>query len=186
MAVEIPGEVKAAIAEYVAKVRSACGPRTGIRWAHVEGMHVTLKFIGEAPPERVEKIKTALGEVRSGQAVEMRFRDTGFFPNARHPRVFWAGIEASANLAEIAADVEGRLEKLGIAREQRAFKPHLTLARFKSEDGVAELREAVAKLGAQEFGALTTGELHLFQSVLKPGGAVYTKLATFGFAGEAR
>jgi 2'-5' RNA ligase len=185
VALDIPSEVQRAIAEFVAKLQAATGRRAGIRWAHVAGMHVTLKFIGEAPAERVEKIKASLGEARSAQAVEMKFRGTGFFPNARHPRVFWAGIEASENLAELAAGIEQRLEKLGIAREERAFKPHLTLARFKSEDGLAELREALAKLDAADFGATRTGELHLYQSALKPGGAEYTKLATFAFAGQA-
>jgi 2'-5' RNA ligase len=89
-------------------------------------------------------------------------------------------------LAEIAAEVEQRLEKLGCEREKRAFKPHLTLARFKSEEGVAELHAVLAKMGAAEFGATRTGEMHLYQSVLKPGGAEYTKLGTFRFAGGVR
>ena len=186
MAVDIPDEVKKAIAEFIATLKGACGRQPGIRWARVEGMHVTLKFVGEAAPERVEKIKAALAEVRSAQAVELRFRETGFFPNARHPRVFWAGIEASENLAEVAAEVEQRLDKIGIAREKRAFKPHLTLARFKPEEGVAELHAALAKMSAAEFGAARSGELHLYQSVLKPGGAEYTRLETFRFAGEMR
>lgn len=196
VAFEIPAAVQQALAEFVAKLQGACGrgPElsgrgSGIRWAHVEGIHVTLKFIGEAPPERVEKIKAALAEVRSPEAVEMRFRETGFFPSSRHPRVFWAGIEATRNLTELAADIEQRLERLGIPREERAFRPHLTLARFKSDEGVAELREALGKLGAQDFGAMRSSEFYLYQSVLKPSGAEYTKLATIVFAGpggEAR
>jgi 2'-5' RNA ligase len=143
-------------------------------------MHLTLKFIGEVSPEKVARIQDELRGVRS-TAVEMNFRNTGFFPNARHPRVFWAGIEASPNLAGMAAEIEQRIETLGISRESRSFRPHLTLARFQSEDGLPALHEALAQLGALEFGATRTEEFHLYQSTLKRGGAEYTRLATVRF-----
>jgi 2'-5' RNA ligase len=182
VAMEIPEAVKRAIGEFV---RPLTAMRSGARWARVEGMHLTLKFIGEVSPEKVERIKQALSEVKSGAAVELKCRGTGFFPHAKHPRVAWVGIEASANLAEIAAEIETRLEALGIPREQRAFKPHLTLARFKSEEGLAAIREAMEKAREKEFGSCVTREFHLYESKLKREGAEYSKLATFLSAGAS-
>jgi 2'-5' RNA ligase len=182
VALDVPEEVRQAVGELMGKVEPAC---RGARWVRMQGMHLTLKFIGETTPEGVERIRSELGAVRSAAPVAMRFRNVGFFPNAKHPRVFWAGIEASPNLAEIAAEVERRMEGLGIAREERAFKPHLTLARFKSEDGLPRLHEALAKAAPFEFGGARSEEFHLYQSVLKRGGAQYTKLATFRFTGQA-
>jgi 2'-5' RNA ligase len=108
----------------------------------------------------------------------------GFFPDPRRPRVFWAGIEAGAPLRALAASVEMCLQPLGIPRETRAFSPHITLARFKSPKGVDPLRAAVEKMGAPEFGRALAGEFHLYQSVLKPGGAEYTRLASYQISGE--
>ena len=182
VALDIPDAVRKRISEASAKFARAC-PQA--RWARVEALHVTLKFIGEVPPEVVERIKAALAPIRSAAPVDMNFRAVGFFPNERHPRVFWVGIAATPNLQELAAEVERRLEPLGIPREQRAFRPHLTLARFQSEEGLESLRETVRSLGAVEFGSTRTGELYLYQSRLKPGGAEYTRLARFEFAGGA-
>jgi 2'-5' RNA ligase len=176
---EIPEDVRGRIREFVEKLETVC---RGARWARVEGMHVTLKFVGEASAEKVEEIMKALEGVRSTAAVEMNFRGVGFFPNAKHPRVLWAGIEATPNLPTIAAEIETRLERLGIAREGRAFRPHLTLARFKSEEGLARLHEAIETAGATEFGGTRTGEFHLYESKLMRGGAVYSRLATFSIA----
>lgn len=184
VAMDFPEEVKGKIREFVSKLERECKDTRGARWARVEGMHVTLKFIGEVTPEKVEQIRKELEGVRSAAAVEINFRGVGFFPNAKHPRVFWAGIEASANLPEIAAEIESRLERLEIPREGRAFRPHLTLARFKSEEGLPKLREAIEKAGAMEFGGTRSSEFHLYESKLVREGAVYGKLATFSLEEE--
>ncbi|MBI3671006.1 MAG: RNA 2',3'-cyclic phosphodiesterase [Acidobacteria bacterium] len=182
VAIDIAEDVREAIRTLIGKLEKTC---RGARWVRVEGMHVTLKFIGETSAERVERIQSELAAAHSAAPVEMSFRGVGFFPNDRHPRVFWVGIESTPNLAELAAEIERRMETLGIQREQRPFRPHLTLARFKSEEGLPQLREAVQKLGASEFGSARTGEFHLYQSRLNPKGAVYMRLATFPFVGSA-
>ena len=182
LAIDIPNEVRRAIDELIGKLQATC---RGARWARVEGMHLTLKFIGEALPEKVERIKAELKAIRLAAPVELNFRNVGFFPTARSPRVFWAGVEATPNLAELANEIEQRLEPLGIQRESRPFRPHLTLARFRSLDGLAQLREALDSLAPFEFGSARTGEFHLYQSRLKPAGAEYTKLESFPFARNA-
>jgi len=181
VALDIPEAVCAAISDLAVKLRPVC---RNARWVRIENAHVTLKFIGEVPLEKVEPIKAVLAPIRLHNPIEMKFRNVGFFPDERRPRVFWAGIEAGAALGELAAAVETALEPLGIAREQRAFSPHLTLARFESQHRLDRLRDAIAAAGPLEFGRTVAKEFHLYQSVLKRAGAEYTRLATYRLEGD--
>ncbi len=181
VALDIPEDIRQALAATARTWRAAC-PEA--RWARIEGLHVTLKFIGETPGEKLEPIKAALASVRAAVPIALHFRGAGFFPDARRPRVLWAVIEAGADLALLAAAVENSLAALGIARETRAYSPHLTLARFDRSRGVAALHAAIEAAGPLEFGATRAKEFHLYQSVLKRGGAEYTRLETFSFAGS--
>src|SRR5260370_41998912 len=96
-----------------------------------ENLHWTLKFIGEVPETKLAAIRSALAGARSDQPVTLDFRGLGFFPNEKHPRVFWAGIEASANSKTLAADIDKATEKIGIPLAKRPCSPHLTRARFE-------------------------------------------------------
>jgi 2'-5' RNA ligase len=142
---------------------------------------VTLKFIGHVDADKLDAIRGALSGVRLESTVELRFRGLGFFPNDKRPRVFWAGVEASPNLASLANEIDALMEKLGVPRETREFAPHLTLARFDPPAISEKLRVAAQKNSAREFGALHTGEFHLIESKTRPTGAEYTRLSSFGF-----
>ncbi len=113
--------------------------------------------------------------------MDIRFRGVGFFPDAQRPRVIWCGVEASPNLAKLAADIEGSLEPLGIPRESHKFVPHLTLARFKSPEGVGALVSSAAEWASHDFGSARETEFHLFESILKPSGAEYRKIESYSF-----
>lgn len=180
VALDIPEDVRSSLAALAAKLRIAC---QNARWARIEGLHVTLKFIGETSAEKAERIETALAAIPSRAPISVNFRGLGFFPNERRPRVLWAGIESNLELAELAAAIEIALHPLGFAREERAFTPHLTLARFDAARGLDALHAAIEKAGPFEFGGTAAKEFHLYQSVLKPGGAEYTRLTTFSFTG---
>jgi RNA 2',3'-cyclic 3'-phosphodiesterase len=179
VAIDIPEDVRSAIGSLVAKLQDTC---QNARWARIEGLHVTLKFIGETPAEKTEIIETALASVPCRASISLRFLGLGFFPNERRPRVLWAGVQGGKELAEVAAAVDAALQPFGIPREERAYTPHLTLARFDSPQGLDALRAAVEKTGPLEFGGGATKEFHLYQSVLKRGRAEYTRQATFSFA----
>jgi 2'-5' RNA ligase len=155
------------------------------RWVRPENLHVTLKFIGEVSPTKLEGIRDALSAIRSDAPVEIKFRGLGFFPNEQHPRVLWAGLDASANLPPLAGDIDGALETQGIALERRPFTPHLTLARIEPPGLHEKLRAAIQKNGAREFGSFQTREFYLIESKLKPSGAEYTTLASYPFTLEA-
>jgi 2'-5' RNA ligase len=181
VALDIPEEVRAGIGALIEKLRSVC---RGARWVRIEGAHVTLKFIGHVATEQTEEIKSALSKVPFPAEIHINFRSLGFFPNERRPRVLWAGIENGAKLGAVAAEMDAVLEPLGIAREQRAFSPHLTLARFDSPKGLDGLRAAIAAEASLEFGSANATAFHLYQSVLKRNGAEYTRLATFNVQGS--
>jgi len=178
VALEIPITARKNLSTLIASLRAITREP---RWVRAENLHVTLKFLGEVREDNLAAVQAALGGIRSRQAVTLEFRGLGFFPNEKKPRVFWAGIEASSNLKTLAADIEGAMEKCGIAREKREFSPHLTLARLERSLPEA-LRKAIAENAQREFGSLRTGEFHLMQSKLKPSGAEYTTLQTFPFS----
>jgi 2'-5' RNA ligase len=181
VAIEIPEDVRSALGDLMKSLRGTC---RNARWVRIAGLHVTLKFIGETPPQRVAELKVALGRIPSSPPIVLNFRGLDFFPNARRPRVLWAGVEAGPDLGALASAVEKALSPAGIPQEERKFSPHLTLARFKESAGVDALQVAIEKAGPQKFGGTTAKEFHLYQSVLKPGGAEYTRLATFSLSGS--
>lgn len=162
-----------------------------VRWVKPESLHVTLKFIGEQPEDAAARIQGALSLIPSS-ASEIHFRGYGFFPTATSARVFWIGMEAGPELAALARAVDEKMASLGIPKEDRAFSPHLTLARGAEGSGsprssksdrpnrnFQRLQEKLAALPAPEFGTMTAREFFLYQSQLSPKGSKYTKLAKF-------
>jgi len=179
VALEIPCAVRDNLATLINDLRITA-PKA--RWVRPENIHVTLKFIGETLPDKLENIRGALSGVHSERPVELNFRGLDFFPNAKRPSVLWAGIDASPNLSSLAGDIDCSLEKLGFPREQRAFVPHLTIARFQPPRIQESLQSSIAQNIGRDFGSLRTGEFHLIESKLKPSGAEYTTLESFRFA----
>lgn len=179
VALDVPEDTRQALASLIRKLEGIC---RGARWVSAENLHITLKFIGEVEERKLLEIKTSLSQLHSRDAFEIKFHSFGFFPNERRPRVFWVGMEAGPSMAELAAEIDSNLQPLGVPHEEKEFRPHLTLARFNTLDGFSNLREMVSGLAEQEFGKTTALEFHLYQSVLKRGGAEYTRLATFPFA----
>lgn len=182
VAFDLPNDVREALREPIARLKPLC---RAARWARPEGMHVTLKFIGHAigdgDTEKLDAARAALAAVKSSEPVKIGYRGVGFFPDARRPRVVWCGVEASPNLAKLAADIERGIEPLGIPSETRAFVPHLTLARFKSPEEVDALVRSAAEWVSRDFGSASEAEFHLFESLLKPGGAEYRKIESYSF-----
>jgi 2'-5' RNA ligase len=175
-------------------VEGVSGFAPDARWLKPESLHVTLKFIGEQTDPAVEQIKQSLSEIRAS-ASEIHFRGYGFFPTAKSARVFWIGMEAGPELPVLAAAIDDRMASLGIPKEERAFSPHLTLARRSGGSGSPRrsktdgpnsafhhLHEKLAALPAPEFGTMTAREFFLYRSQLSPKGSKNTKLATFALS----
>jgi 2'-5' RNA ligase len=174
IALDIPADVRACLTEYVERAR-LLAPEA--RWARVEGLHVTLKFVGEASESRMEEIKTALVSVKTAPFT-VRFAGVGFFPNAKAARVFWAGVDGGDALPCLASTIDAALEKLGFPRETKPYHPHLTLARTSARP-LRELQPLLADPPPQ-FGTMTAREFFLYQSQPQKGGSKYTKLERFG------
>jgi 2'-5' RNA ligase len=188
IAIDLPDAIHAALRETQETFRRVC-PEAG--WTRPEGIHLTLKFLGEISQAQVKQVSEALKALERFEVFEIVVKGFGFFPDARRPRVFWAGLEAPPALHELAARVEAALEPLGFPREQRPFRPHLTLARFK----IPRPQPALQKRVEQEVGAVDdlsrshqeapllgrfeVSEFFLFESKLSPHGAEYTKVARF-------
>lgn len=187
VALEIPAAVRDNLAAQVKQLRdlSAQVADKRPRWVRSENLHVTLKFIGEVAPAKIDGIRGVLSNIRSSAPVDLQFRGLGFFPDEKHPRVLWAGLNPSANLSSLAGDIDRAIGTLGIARETRAFMPHLTLARLELPGLHEKLRAAIQKNSECEFGSFQAREFHLIESKLKSTGAEYTSLASFPFALEA-
>ncbi len=181
IAIEIPPDVRAGLAVLLQKFR-AIAPQA--KWVRPENIHITLKFLGETDSSKLAVVQTALSAIRSSQPVTLEFRGLGFFPNEKRAKVFWAGIESSANLPAIAADIDQAVHKLGFPLESRSFTPHLTLARFEPPGIPPKLFAAAEERSARDFGSLVARDFHLIESKLKPAGAEYTTLQSFPFVAE--
>jgi 2'-5' RNA ligase len=179
VAIDLADEVRAALTREQTRLKAACGHTRDIRWTRPEGLHLTLKFLGEVEKERVTSVIATLQGLGKFDQFQVEVNGFGFFPDARRPRVFWVGLRAPASLGELAARVEKALEPLGFACEQRSFKPHLTLARFDRPRSPAALTAAIDGSTAASFGHFEVNEFFLFESRLRPGGAEYFKLARF-------
>jgi 2'-5' RNA ligase len=174
-ALDLPRDVTRALGD----VQRSLGPAARIQWSPVDNLHLTTKFIGEWPGERLEELRRALEPLAAREPIPIRVRGLGWFPNPHHPRVFWAGVQAPAALAELARATDAALCAIGVAAETRPFSPHLTLARIKTPVPLAELQRRIAALESVEFGGFTADVFYLYRSDRGPAGSVYTKLAEF-------
>ena len=150
-----------------------------IRWVRKEGIHLTLKFLGDIDRDSVEKISEAMERATgSFSPFTLWAEGIGVFPNLRRPRVAWVGLSGDIEiLRALQRDLESQLSGLGFPKEKRPFKGHLTLGRVKGRlDGI-KLQGALEDLGDFRTESFTAQSLVLFQSELRPDGAVYSRLA---------
>jgi len=173
------------------RVRDRVGPALhdrAVRWVKPESIHLTLKFLGDVDAEAVPLVAEAMaGACAMVAPFSFSVGGFGFFPGLRNPRIFWVGVEPRGpDLAILQESIEKAMARLGFRREKRAFKPHLTLARIRGRiralDGKApekpHLPDRPDTLGEQ-----FVPEIVLFQSELKPSGALYVPLATAPLTG---
>jgi len=177
IAIPLPDEIYRELARQQAAFR-VLSPDA--RWTRSEGIHLTLKFLGEIEDQQIKQVTEALTALAGFTKFNVQVKGFGFFPDARRPRVFWAGVHAPPDLGQLAARVEDAMATVGFAREQRAYNPHLTLARFNNPRPLARLREAVTRQADLSLGQFEVTEFFLYESKLSPRGAEYRKVARFG------
>jgi RNA 2',3'-cyclic 3'-phosphodiesterase len=190
VALDIDPSVRRRLSTFLAGVE---GFAPAVRWVNPESLHITLKFIGEWEAEKLPALQHALAAVRSSP-VNLAVRGYGFFPTARSARVFWVGIQPEPALAVLAKFVDKACAAIGIPGEQRAFSPHLTLARGKSgapgriagdraNTTFAQLQQKLSAMPPADFGTMTARDFYLFESKTSPSGARYNKLSRFALSG---
>jgi 2'-5' RNA ligase len=182
VACELPPEMKAALSSLQEALRKKGAPR--LRWVRPEGIHLTLKFLGAVPQEKVASICEALAPTVQGiPPLTLSLAEVGTFGGRRGARVVWVGTQGDLEpLARLQQRVEKALEPLGFPPERRAFSPHLTLARVPDNVGSGErqaLWELAKAIEAPTAPAVTIRELSLMRSILGPGGAVYERVSAF-------
>jgi RNA 2',3'-cyclic 3'-phosphodiesterase len=187
VALEIPTDVRDNLAAFLEDTRELSEEfaEKGVRWVRRENLHVTLKFIGELADEKLDSIRAALATVRGDAPIDIQLGGMGFFSDGDRPTVLWTGLEAATNLAPLADAIDCALATQGIAKEKRAFVPHLTLARFAPPALPERLRAVIQKNAKRQFGSFRSREFHLLESKRKPTGAEYTSLAAFPITREA-
>ena len=178
-AIAIPRRVLDNLARLLKELR----PLAPVHWSPVENLHVTTKFIGEWPEERLPEIEDALENLNPPGAFDIALGKFGYFPNPHNPRAFFACVQAGAELATLAGSIDQALAPLGILKEPRGYSPHLTLARIKHEN-IGGLRQHIANMTNTDFGTFRATEFHLFLSETGPQGSVYTSLASYPLAAK--
>lgn len=163
-------------------------PHRSVRWVRPEGIHLTLKFLGDTSTDELPRIGQALTTVaRNAPASTFTVGGIGCFPNTHRPRVVWVGVqEPTGRLAALQDAIEEVMEPFGYKPEGRGFKPHLTLGRVgrKARRGdVAQVGEVVASTEVGRLAEVAADRFELIRSVLKPTGAEYTVLETFVLGG---
>lgn len=159
-------------------------PDGTVRWLGADSIHLTMKFLGDVSPGKLDAVRSKAQELTS-DSEEMRLTvgDFGVFPNMERPRVLWIGVsESTGELQRLKADLEEGMEDLGFEPERRGFTPHLTVGRVRRNIGRGqreELAGALHRVQVGDLGEMNAHELTLFRSDLKPSGAVYTALDRF-------
>ncbi len=202
VAVELPDELKARIAEETAFLKKS---RADVKWVPPENLHLTLKFLGQVPEERVPELAGLLKEAVRGteKPFEVAVEGAGVFPGPGSPRVFWVGIrDPHMLLAGLARRVDEELLKAGYGQQEKgAFVPHLTLGRLREDrsprwrgkggpagggGGREEARRLAGELATLKdtlFGKIKLENISLMRSEIGPGGARYSRLAKVEFGG---
>ena len=178
VAADLGEAARAALDVEQQRIREALGPSTSLKWVKPEQAHLTLVFLGNVDDTKAPAIIEAMGEDIQGAPFEMALEGIGVFPSRGAPRVLWIGIGAgAAKLAALQRAVAARVAALGIAVEERAFHPHLTLARWKASRPAD--REPALKAAARP-GAIARTRVErttLYQSRLSSSGPAYTPLS---------
>lgn len=177
VALDIPAAVRQAFIQVTAKLRLESS--NGARWSRPDALHVTLKFLGETDPQNLDAIRNALAKVSAPHPVSLRFSGVNFVPDEARPRMMWSRVTGTPPLFALASALDRELQPLGFKSESRPFTPHVTLARLNSPRNLDQLIRAAAPLKSYDFGSAHESEFHLYESMLKPSGSEYKKLATF-------
>jgi len=176
-AFELPGSLRARINQHSQKVRAAV-PDAAASWGRPENIHLTVKFFGNVDPERVPVISAAAARVvKEFSPIRIEVGDTGVFPRPSRPQVLWIGVEdPSGRLAALQQQLEREFAADGFPKEDRAYKPHLTIARIRKPHDAVRLAQTHLETKFEKV-EISFSELVLFRSELSSKGSKYTAIS---------
>ena len=183
IAIELPEEAKKGLARLRRELER--DEHKFVKWMNPNGIHLTLKFLGNIPSKRVTEITEAIKEAAQGiSPFHLEISGLGAFPSLREARVFWVGIGGQVDkLLKLQQNIDSALAVLGFAREERSFVPHLTLARLRPGASPLERRnfgELVGSAAFEDKYHIEVEAVSLMRSQLTPAGAIYTRLSAVG------
>jgi 2'-5' RNA ligase len=182
IAIDIDPAIKATLADFIRRLRKINDK--DVSWSGPDAFHLTLKFLGEVDESRLEAVKEALAVRLAGaKAFPLVLKGTGAFPQSgRLIRVLWAGVFEQPTLMDLQREVEFAMTGLGFPPESPSFHPHLTLGRVRSALRLREVLDELERYKYSDFGQMTASRVTLFQSQLRPSGAVYSALREYPLA----
>ncbi len=187
LAVELDEAVRLAAGRVATQLSRALGThgRANVAWVRPENLHLTILFLGETPEAAVPPLRQALEAPLASRPFELRLGGLGAFPPRGPARVIWLGVvEGHDRLAAVHREVEDRLAALGVEREDRPFRAHLTLGRVRGQLG-PRAGSVLSETAAAGIPASVAREVTLFESRLSPSGAIYTALGRTSLGGAA-
>lgn len=162
------------IRQQLAEIRK---PEDGVRWLDLQKCHITLKFLGETAKEQLPELRTNLRKVRCSPFT-LSLNGLGYFGSRSNPKVLWAGIDKSESLQLLQRQVEEICTSLGFEKEDRAFKPHITVARLNGVSGKT-IKGLIEEQQSEISGQWKVKQFVLCQSILDSEGARYKRLQVF-------
>ncbi len=180
LAIDLPEGIKRGISGLQDRLkRDECH----IGWVRPEAIHLTLKFLGEIDEKGVPEIEAAITKATKGFVpFNLRIMGLGVFPNLKKPGIIWLGInEEGDNLLRLQSRIEEEMEKIGHPREERGFKPHLTIGRVRDPSGLKGLIDAIESEKEVDLGGFETEAVLIMRSDLRPEGPTYTRLCEIKF-----
>jgi 2'-5' RNA ligase len=189
IAIDLTPEIQRRLDDLIASFRQKLA-NNPVRWVPAANIHLTLKFLGDVSLANLDLLKKMLqAEVANYRSFEISVGSAGAFPTLHRPRVIWVGVEAPPELGVVQAGVEGMAARLGYPPEERPFSPHLTLGRVSRSTAPQDHRAISAMLEREKvgfLGALCVRSVELYQSDLRPSGAVYTNIFSVPLSGEQK
>lgn len=153
-----------------------------VSWVRPASIHLTLKFLGEVDPSKIDAIGEELKKAAEGIGpFTVSVEGVGGFPNLKTPRVIWVGIREGPELSKLHGNIDERLSLLGFEKDDRPFQPHLTLCRIRSLAEAKGLGKAAGELKTGISMDFRAASFMLFKSVLSPKGAEHTELKEIKF-----
>ena len=186
IAVELPDPVVDDLRRAATHIREA-GIRN-LRTVRPEGIHLTLKFLGDIEISQTEPVIVAMKKAaQEVQPFKLHFGETGAFPNFQRPRVLWAGVDGEMeSLRTLQQSIEKAVEGLGVEAERREYNPHLTLGRIRggaSEEEGQKVAQTLLDTNLDESLSIPVDSISLMRSTLTPTGAVYERLGSAPLSG---